>query len=229
MVTSGSLLYLNAATGYALDNTGYGKWQDLSTYGGNVTLVNSPTYSSSTGGGSFNFNGTSQSGTITPSQLNVSYTGKTVFAVVRISSSAFTNGVAQYRAIVGAASGTKNWNFYVYHDASNLYYLYFSPGTTALSSSATSAITLNNWLTLAVSQASNGDMSWYVNGQLINVSTGSSLTQYVSNNEMIGAADNYWMGDISACMLYPRPLTAAEIQNNHNSFAPRIGITTVGI
>jgi len=228
MVATGSLLYLNAATGYATDNSGFGKWQDLSTYGGNVTLNNSPTYSSTTGGGSFNFNGSTQSGTITPSQLNVTYTGKTVFAVVRISASAFTSGVAQYRAIVGSTA-TRNWNFYVYHDASNLYYLHFSPGTTGLLSSATSAITLNTWLTLAVSQAANGDMSWYANGQLINVSTGSSLSQYTTSNETVGAADNYWMGDIAACMLYPRPLTSAEILNNHNAFAPRVGIATVGI
>lgn len=228
MVTTGSLLYLNAATGYATNNAGFGNWQDISVYGGNVTLVNSPTYSSTTAGGSFNFNGTTQSGTITPSQLNVTYTGKTVFAVVRISASAFTAGVAQFRGIVGSA-GTRNWNFYVYHDAANLYYLHFSPGTTGLLSSATSAITLNTWLTLAVSQAANGDMSWYANGQLINVSTGSTLAQYTTSNETVGAADNYWMGDIASCMLYPRPLTSAEILNNHNAFAPRVGIATVGI
>jgi hypothetical protein len=187
-------------------------------------LTNSPTYSSTTGGGSFNFNGTSQFASVTPALLNTTYTGKTVFVVCRMSSAGWTPGVAQYRAMFGTGTGTRNFNFYVYHTAANTYQLHFSVSGSATITTDV-AIVPDTWMILAVTQDTT--VTYYVNGVSVYSAAGQTLSQYAAGgNEAVARADNYWSGDIAVCSIYSRTLSSAEILNNYNAFASRVGLAT---
>jgi len=222
IITNGLLLYVNGSSGvYSGSGT---QWTDLSTYNNNATLTNSPTYSSTTGGGSFNFNGTSQFASVTPALLNTTYTGKTVFVVCRMSSAGWTPGVAQYRAMFGTGTGTRNFNFYVYHTASNTYQLHFSVSGSATQTTDV-AIVPDTWMILAVTQDTT--VTYYVNGVSVYSAAGQTLSQYAAGgNEAVARADNYWSGDIAVCSIYSRTLSSAEILNNYNAFASRVGLAT---
>lgn len=222
IITNGLLLYVNGSSGvYSGSGT---QWTDLSIYNNNATLTNSPTYSSTTGGGSFNFNGTSQFASVTPALLNTTYTGKTVFVVCRMSSAGWTPGVAQYRAMFGTSTGTRNFNFYVYHTAANTYQLHFSVSGSATITTDV-AIVPDTWMILAVTQDTT--VTYYVNGVSVYSAAGQTLSQYAAGgNEAVARADNYWSGDIAVCSIYSRTLSSAEILNNYNAFASRVGLTT---
>jgi hypothetical protein len=215
IVTDGLLLYVDGK--YSVGDN----WTDLSNYRNNAKLQNAPTYNSTSS--SFVFNGSNQRAQISTSTLNVSYTGKTIFVVARLSATAWTPGVAQYRGMCGTDGGTRNFNFYVYHDAANLIYLHYStPGSALL----TNAISLNTatWFMAAVTQSAS-TTTVYLNGVSIYSVSGQTLNQYTyGGNEYVGSADNYWAGDIAACAFYTRDLTAAEILNNYNAFASRVGL-----
>jgi hypothetical protein len=223
IITNGLLLYVNGTTG-VYSGTGT-QWSDLSSYNNNATLTNSPTYSASTGGGSFAFDGSTQYAPITTALLNTTYTGKTVFIVGRMNASAWTPGVGQYRAMYGTASGTRNFNFYVFHDGANLFYFHYStPGSAILTGSV--ALTTGTWFIVAVTQDAT-TTTVYLNGTLIYSVGGQTLNQYAaSGQEAVAKADNYWYGDIAVCALYSRALSAAEVLNNYNAFASRVGLST---
>ena len=71
------------------------------------------------------------------------------------------------------------------------------------------------WYVFAVTQDANS-VKFYLNGNLVGTTTGTTLSQYVSApNEFIGNADNFWLGDIGTTMIYKRGLTDAEIQQNY--------------
>ena len=222
IITNGLLLYVNGSSGvYSGSGT---QWTDLSTYNNNATLTNSPTYSSTTGGGSFNFNGTSQFASVTPALLNTTYTGKTVFVVCRMSSAGWTPGSPQYRAMFGTGPGTRNFNFYVYHTVTNTYQLHFSVSGSATQTTDVSIVP-DTWMILAVTQDTT--VTYYVNGVSVYSAAGQTLSQYgAGGNEAVARADNYWSGDIAVCSIYSRTLSSAEILNNYNAFASRVGLAT---
>lgn len=223
IVTNGLLLYVNGSS-KVYSGTGT-IWSDLSTYNNNATLTNSPTYNVSTGGGSFAFNGSTQYAPVTAALLNTTYTGKTVFFVGRLNSAAWTPGVNQFRAMFGSASAPRNFNFYVFHDAANLIYFHYStPGSAIITGSV--ALSTNTWFIAAVTQDAT-TTKVYLNGTEIYSVAGQTLNQYANGGEeAVGKADNYWYGDIAVCAVYSRALSAAEILNNYNAFAPRVGLTT---
>lgn len=215
IVTDSLLLYVDGK--YSVGDS----WTDLSNYRNNAKLQNAPTFNSTSS--SFVFNGSTQRAQISTSTLNVPYTGKTIFVVARLSATAWTPGVAQYRGMCGTDGGPRNFNFYVYHDAANLIYLHYStPGSAFL----TGAVSLNTatWFMAAVTQTAS-TTTVYLNGVSIYSVSGQTLNQYTyGGNEYVGTADNYWAGDIAACAFYTRALTAAEILTNYDAFASRVGL-----
>jgi hypothetical protein len=225
IVTNGLLLYVNGSSDvYSGSGT---TWSDLSTYNNNATLTNSPTYNVGTGGGSFAFNGSTQYAPVTAALLNTTYTGKTVFFVGRLNSAAWTPGVGQFRAMFGSAGSPRNFNFYVYHDTGNSIYFHYS---TTGSSFITNSVSLNTntWFVAAVTQDAT-TTKVYLNGTEVYSVSGQTLSQYANGGEeAVGKADNYWYGDIAVCALYSRGLSAAEILNNYNAFAARVGLTPTG-
>jgi hypothetical protein len=222
IVTNGLLLYVNGSSDvYSGSGT---TWSDLSPYNNNATLTGNPTYNAGTGGGSFAFDGSTQYAPVTTALLNTTYTGKTVFFVGRLNTSAWTPGLAQYRAMFGSAGTPRNFNFYVYHDAANLIYFHYStPGSGFNTTSV--ALNTNTWFIAAVTQDATTS-TVYLNGSSIYSVAGQTLNQYANGGqEAVGKADNYWYGDIAVCAVYSRALSVAEILNNYNAFAARVGLT----
>lgn len=220
IVTSGLLLYADAAYGYSGSGT---TWNDMSSVNNTGTLINSPTWTQPGSGGYFSFNGSNQSSQYNTNLFNTTYTGKTVFIAARMNNSAWTPGVAQYRCMFGAGGAGRNFNFYVYHDAANLYYLHFSVNGSGTLSNVIS-VTTNTWYIFAVT-LSTTTVSYYVNNSLVNSIAGQTLGQYVSSpSENIALGDNYWYGDIGFCAIYSKELTTNELTQNYNAIRGRYGI-----
>jgi len=219
IVTSGLLLYADAAYGYSGSGT---TWNDMSSVNNTGTLINSPTWTQPGSGGYFSFNGSNQLSQYNSNLFNTAYTGKTVFIAARMNNSAWTPGVAQYRCMFGSSGGNRNFNFYMYHDASNLYYLHFSATSGTLSNVI--SVTTNTWYIFAITQSST-TVSYYLNNSLVNAISGQTLGQYLTTtNENIAVSDNYWYGDIGFCAVYSKDLTTNELTQNYNAIRGRYGL-----
>jgi len=218
--SNGALLYLDAGNTASYAGSGT-TWYDLSTNTNNATLSGSPLFTSSGVNSYFSFNGsvTQYAGTPT-AKYNQTYTGKTVFVVARLTG--ITAGT--YRCLFGTATGTRNFNTYIYSASLGVYQIHYSAaGYGGLSNYL--SLTTNQWFSAAVTQTTSGVVSYYFNGQPVGTNTGITFSQWVSNsNENVAAGDNYWYGDIPIVAVYGRALTADQIQQNYNSIKGRYGL-----
>ena len=191
-----------------------------------ATFINSPLYSP-VNGGLLNFNGSNQSVTIPNNILNTSYTGKTVFAFVRLDNNFGASTI--YRAITGTgdATASRNINMYIFGSTPSTFQIHYSTGNgTAAYGSVSNllALTTNQWCCVAVTQDATGLVSYYFNGAAAGVNS-HPLTQYnATSAEYIGRNDTYWFGDIGQVQIYNRSLSSAEITQNFNSLRGRYGI-----
>jgi len=214
--TASALLYIDIGktTSYPGSGTTY---TDLSGNANTGTSAGSPVYSNQYGGYA-NFNGAGNQYIATATaKYNQTYTGKTVFVTARLTS--ITTGT--YRCLFGTASGTRNFNTYIYSPSAGVYKIHYSAnGVGGLSDNL--SLTLGQWFTVAVTHTTDGIVSYYFNGQLAGTNTGVTVSQWASNgNENIGVGDNYWYGDIAVCAAYGRALSANEIQQDHSAMAVR--------
>jgi hypothetical protein len=218
--SNGALLYLDAGNTASYSGSGT-TWTDLSTNNNNATLVGSPAFTSSGANSYFTFNGagTQYAGTPT-AKYNQVYTGKTVFIVARLTSIAATT----YRCMFGTASGTRNFNTYIYSPSTGVYQIHYSAnGFGGLSNNL--PITTNQWFVATVTQTTGGLVSYYLNGQPVGTTTGQTFAQWVTNGgENVAYGDNYWYGDIPVVAVYGRALTADQIQQDYNSLKGRYGL-----
>lgn len=217
--SNGALLYVDAGNSSSYSGSGT-TWTGLSNNSHNVTLVGSPTYSSSNSG-YLTFNGTgSQYGDTVESKFNTTYTGKTVIVAVRMTG--LTTGA--FRCMFGTNTGTRNFNTYIYSPSSGVYQIHYSAGATGGFSNNLS-FTTNQWAIFAVTHTTGGLVTYYQNGTAVGTNTGLTFTQYASNSgEFIGLGDNYWYGDIAMCAVYGRALTSDEIKQDFNSLKSRYSL-----
>ncbi len=215
--TSNLLLYLDAANPASYPGSGT-TWTDLSANANNATSLTGVTYSSSNGG-YLAFNGTSGSGSLVASKYNTTYTGKTIFVAANLTAITATT----YRAFLGDSAGNRNFNMYMYSPSANTYQLHFSAGGSG-GLSANLPYTAGNWFTAAITQATDGTLKYFFNGQLVNQQS-STFVQYQSGTtEWVGRADNYWNGPLSVVCVYKAALTDAQILANHNAVRGRYGL-----
>ena len=212
--TNGALLYVDMGNTASYPGSGT-TYTDLSGNGNTGTSSGSPTYSNQYGG-YVNFNG-SQYVATTSAKYNKTYTGKTVFVVARLTSI----NPGTYRCLFGTASGTRNFNTYIYSPSSGVYQIHYSAnGLGGVSNNI--PLVLNQWFVVAVTHTTDGLVTYYFNGQPVGTNTGVTFSQWASNgNENIGAGDNYWNGDIAVCAVYGRALSFNEIQQDTNAIASR--------
>ena len=217
--SNGALLYVDAGNTASYSGSG-STWTDLSSNANNATLVNSPGYTSSPG--YFTFSGTgAQYASTTASKFNKTYTGKTVVVAARMANNSFTS--SQFRCLFGSNSGTRNFNTYIYKTGS-AYQIHYSAGGGGGFSNNLS-LAYMQWFIIAVTQTTGGLVSYYFNGQPVGTNTGVTFIQYVTNSgEFVALGDNYWYGDISACAVYGRVLSADELKQNYSALAPRYGL-----
>jgi len=221
--SNGALLYIDIGNAASYSGSGT-TYTDLSGNANNGTSAGSPTYSS-TYNGLINLNGGgSQYVATATAKYNQTYTGKTVFVAARLSGP-ITAGT--YRCLFGTASGTRNFNTYLYCPSTGVYQIHYSAnGGGGLSSNI--PVTVGQWFIIAVTHSLDGTVSYYFNGKLVSTNTGVTFNQWSSNgNENIGAGDNYWLGDIALCAVYGRCLSANEIQQNYNAISHRYDLDIV--
>ena len=218
--SNGALLYVDAGNTSSYPGTGTA-WTGLSNNASNATLVNSPTFTSAGSSSYFTFSGTgAQYASTTASKFNVAYTGKTVFVAARMT--AVLAGA--FRGLFGTNSGTRNFNTYIYSPSTGVYQIHWSAGGVGGFSNNLS-ITTNQWFVVAVTQTTDGLVSYYLNGQPAGTNTGQTFIQYGNNNgEYVALCDNYWYGDIALCAVYGRTLSSDEIRQNYNAIKSRYGL-----
>jgi hypothetical protein len=218
--SNGALLYLDAGQTASYPGSGT-TWTDLSSYQNDATLTNSPTFTDAGSASYFSFNGTNQYAAVTTSKMNVSFTGKTtIFAIRTVNAN---TGNAIYRNLFGGDSNARNFNTYMYHVSGTTWQIQFSTGPFPWvgPASASFTVTDNEWIIIAVTQTTSGILTYYVNGQQIGTpETGVTFSQFINSGiEAVARADNYWRGDMGACAVYGRALTADEIKQNYNALA----------
>jgi hypothetical protein len=218
IVTSDLLLYLDADNPASYSGTG-NIWYDLSANLNHGTLATSAMANTSSTPKRFSFNGTTgNNASFVSSKFNATYTGKTMMFAAKMDANFGTN---LYRALFGN-TGTRNFNFYIYHNGSG-YQLHFSAAGWGWLSNVVPIVT-GQWYIFASTQDAN-TVKFYVNGALVGTTTGTPLYQYQSSPaEFLGNADNYWLGDVNTALIYKRGLTEAEILQNFNALKDRFGL-----
>jgi len=220
--TNNALLYLDAGNPASYPGSGL-TWYDLSSNTNNAFLpsAGNPPFTSAGTASYFSFNGAgNQYAATMTAKWNKTYTGKTVFIVARLTSITATT----YRCLFGTASGTRNFNTYIYSPSTGVYQIHYSTaGGGGFSNNI--PLSLNQWFIAAVTQDATGLITYYFNGQAVGTTTGQTLSQWVSNgNENVGVGDNYWYGAIPLVAVYGRALSSAEILQNYNAINSRYGL-----
>jgi len=220
--SNGAFLYIDIGNTASYSGSGT-SYTDLSGNANTGTSAGSPVYSVQYGGYS-NFNGGGGQYIATATaKYNKTYTGKTVFITARLTSIT----ASAFRCLFGTASGTRNFNTYIYSPSTGVYQIHYSAGAGG-GFSNNLPLQLGQWFTVAVTHTLDGTVSYYFNGQPVGTNIGVTFTQWVSNgNENIGVGDNYWYGDIGLCAVYGRALSSDEIKQNYNSISHRYDLDIV--
>jgi hypothetical protein len=223
-VTNGALLYLDA--GNAASYTSGTTWTDLSSNTNNATLVGSPAFTSAGTSSYFTFpDDSNKYATTSHTKYGGTYTGKSTFFVARMDA-----GIADgYHGIFGTNISGRTFNTYIYKQAGPVYQVHASFGgisTNGWSDNLT--LTTGQWFTFGATQAANGNITFYFNGQAVGVTTGLTFTNTYSSGtdpQLIGKADDgtLWHGDIAVVAVYDRALSGAEMLENYNAIVGRYG------
>jgi hypothetical protein len=205
IVTSGLTVYLDAANSSSY-TIGSSTWNDLSGNGNNMTLFNSPTFSSRNRG-VIQFNGSNQYGTI--AGLNYSTTSFTIIAGTRYSGS--TRG----RVITAV---NNNWLFGHWQSSAESYY--------AEGWIVNNSVNDTNWrIYTATENYPSNQRSFYSNN--VALATNSSSGSQGFNGLSLGRSgiyNEYSTCEASFILIYNRILTTQEITQNYNAFRSRFDL-----
>lgn len=183
-------------------------WNDISGNGNNCTLVNGPTYSGTTNGGSFTFNGSNQYGTCAGTPLNVtSYTKVAWFMLTSYSTN--NNIVSGYNGSGGhftyfgtgnrLLNGHSDWGSYNAYQSNTVF-------------------NLNTWYNICVTFSTSNGFVLYVNGIQDSTYT-TQKTQATGGYVEIGAysGGNLLAGKMGQALIYNRVLSASEALRIYNA------------
>jgi hypothetical protein len=222
IITDGLVMHLDAGNKNSYSGTGT-SWYDLTSYGNNATsFFNSPTFDSTTGGGSMNFVGSSSQYIQIPhsTSLNISSTITTGNWVYYISG----NGRIMQKDDLNLGNNyTRLWETGGYGGVFRLE-LWHSDGTTVGAPSA-NALTTNGWM--YINMIFDGtNVYHYQNGSLTkttsfpgDIRTGSSPVTIAG-----GWNGEFFTGKIATATIYNRALSATEIAQNFNAQKARFGL-----
>ena len=225
VVNTNLMVWVDAAQTASYSGSG-ATWTDLSGNGKTYTLSNSPTFSSTTGGGVITFAGASSQYATTASTLFNSTTTNTYSINIWV----YPTGAGQIVSVDGQSTPNSGYHYTAIEiTAAGL--IYFGQWTGAMTTIITSAQSLNAWYNLAITY--NGTTATaYVNG----ASVGSSaiawsapgantffalMSQDATN---MSGTTAYASGSIGAFMVYNRALIADEVTTNFNALRGRYGV-----
>ena len=224
IVTNGLVLYLDAANNRSIVS-GSTTWFDLSRNSNTGSLVNGPTFATSSGG-SISFDGTNDfvQGVIPSSVFGAGHT---------ISCWFYRRSSTTWSGVFSNNVGTTSCTILTFIENTN------SVGTNQAGISATSiavnlgADHLNKWIycTIVYSNITNGsavNVYAYKDGNLLTATGNLYWTLSSSNSYYVG---RHWQGNtelhnglISLVGVYNRALSAAEIRQNYHATKGRYGL-----
>lgn len=210
IVDSGLVLKLDAGDVSSYSGSGT-TWTDIATPAQNITLVGSPTYTSSSPS-YFTFNGTNQyglgSGSVIPT---TSYTKSVWFYINGYQDNNLVSGDGHFIYMYAGAnriySGHANWPSFI---------AYPSTGT----------INLNTWYNVALTFNTTDGMVLYINGVQDSTYTANKSAHPGTGTVNVGtySGGNLLNGRISKVYCYNRSLTSAEVLLNYNADKSLFGL-----
>ena len=213
VVTSDLTMRLDAADENSYPGSGT-TWYDLAGTQDNITLVNSPTYTS-TAPGYFTFNGSNQRGSGTSPGLlpQTSYTKSVWFYLNAIAdNNLVSSNVGGHFMFFGAATSTMycghvNWPVYTVF-----------PSTTTFST--------NTWYCATLTFNTTDGMVLYINGVQNATYTANKAAHSGDGSTNIAAfsTGNLLNGRIAKVYTYSRSLTAAEVLQNYSADKSQFGL-----
>jgi hypothetical protein len=214
IVTDGLTLRLDAGNSDSYPGSGT-TWTDIAGTQQNITLVNSPTYTSGTPA-YFTFNGSNQRGTGSGTVLSsTSYTKSVWF---------YLNSYADNNLVSSEAGGHYLWfsgaaSTKIYAGHSN-----WAGFPTNLQSVTT--FSLSTWYNATITFNTTDGMKLYVNGNLDTTYTAikNAYTGNGSTNIASYGTGNLLNGRISKVYCYNRSLTDAEVLQNYNVDKSQYGL-----
>jgi hypothetical protein len=222
VVTQGLVLALDAADRNSYPGSGT-TWTDLSGNGNNGTLINSPGYTSTNGGG-IAFDGTNDRGTFTTPITSTSNQTYEIWTNARASANA-VGGYAYLLHNNNADTSTGNSYMNIGIRPTQQYFAAFNGAHVTMELGVTA--NTSNIIQIALTWDGSVQRA-YANGISKNSEALTSTPQNFSTTTSFGddKSTTYRMiqGNIYSIKVYNRALTASEIQQNFNALRGRFGI-----
>ncbi len=216
VVSSGLTLHLDAGDSASYPGSG-STWTDLASPQQNITLFNSPSFTSGTPA-YFTFNGTNQYGTGSGNNVvpSTAYTKSVWFYVNAFQDnnlvSSDSGGHFMYMGPDGASQkiycGHSNWSNYTDFPS-------------------TSSFVVNTWYNVVLTFTTADGMVLYVNGAQDATYTANKSQRSGNGSTNIGcfgAGGNLFNGRIAHVMCYDKALSGVEVLQNYNALRTRFGL-----
>lgn len=213
IVTSGLTMQLDAGDSSSYPGSG-SIWYDIAGTQDNITLVNSPTYTSGTPA-YFTFNGTTQRGTGTAANVvpSTAYTKSVWF---------YLNAIADNNLVSSSTGG----HFMFFGAGTTTMYCGHAnwPSYTAFPSATT--FSLNTWYNATLTFNTTDGMVLYINGVQNSTYTANKSAHGGNGSTNIATfgGGNLLNGRIAKVYTYNRALTSSEVLSNYNSDKSQFGL-----
>lgn len=215
-VSNGLIAYLDAGRKDSYSGSGTTLY-DITSNSNNFTLNNAPTYSASTGGGSFLFNGTNQTATLPSLNLQQDFT------LMCWVNQNVLNGFAMFGQ--GTTSNNLGLHMWYINDTTIRFGMYANDTDFTVSTSA------GVWyhIVFTYSNTSPYTKSCYINGVAQSGTIAQTQSAYAGSGIFrLGATyssgGNYGNGYFAGVSVYNRILSASEIAINFNALRSRYGV-----
>ena len=211
IVTNGLTLQLDSSNLASYPGSG-STWTDIAGTQQNITLVNSPTYTSGTPS-YFTFNGTTQRGSGTGAVLSsTSYTKSVWF---------YLNATADNNLVSSDTGG-----HFMYLSGTSKIYCGHADWANYQAYPSTANISLNTWYNATLTFNTTDGMVLYINGTQDSTYTANknAFSGDGSTNIASYGVGNLLNGRISKVYCYNRSLTAAEVLQNYNYDKSQYGL-----
>jgi hypothetical protein len=234
IVSDGLVLYLDAGSPNSY-RTDFGTtWKDMSGNNYSGSLVNGPTFNSSSGG-SIVFDGIDDYGSITNTS---NFQLQNLSISIGVNPSTAVNAISDLFDYDHASTPLQGWVIQTENaTANNNYYFAYYDGSVfqPVGIGAGAGVKLTNSIWQNITYIKNGtSVVGYLNGiQSVNFTGANSTISYQSNrNSRIGGVvstsinvgNRYYKGNIANILVYNRALSSIEILQNYNAQKSRFGL-----
>ena len=211
LVTDGLTLRLDAGNSSSYPGSGT-TWTDLAGTQQNITLVNSPTFTSGTPG-YFTFNGSNQYGTGAGAVLTTTAYTKSVWF--------YLNGYNDNNLVSSATGG-----HFMYMNSGNKIYCGHANWANYIAYPSTANISLSTWYNATLTFNTTDGMVLYINGTQDSTYTANKTAHGGDSSTNIATfgGGNLLNGRIAKVYCYNRSLTAAEVLQNYNADKSQFGL-----